>query len=236
MIAAVVELADENGRVSVGTVGDERLVAIENVVVAIAPRASLHAAERVRPRIRFGDRPGADLLHRQKWFDPTLLLGQRPLRHDGVRRQSDTDAHRGDHSRAVATQLDDRNQSHAQGVAAAFAAGGAALFARFLAFDLLAETSPRHLVDAERSEHLAQDVVRRHVAVLEVLDVGFDLRLDELPHGVLDHCLLFVPLDHLRAPPESRNDRAVSARGKPRGSYGTAVPTAPWTKPDGRSP
>ena len=65
-----------------------------------------------------------------------------------------------------------------------------------LARDLLLEARARHLVDAEGREQLAQDVVGRQVAVLELLEVRLDLRFDEAPHRVADHLVLLAPLDH----------------------------------------
>ena len=47
---AFVELADEHGGVGVRAVGDERLRAVEHVLVAVASRRGLHPAERVRSR------------------------------------------------------------------------------------------------------------------------------------------------------------------------------------------
>ena len=59
-------------------------------------------------------------------------------------------------------------------------------------------------------------VVGRHVAVLESVDVGHDLCLDEPTDGVADHQLLFGPFEH-GAPPVARltdvRDRMVVFRG-----------------------
>ena len=51
-------------------------------------------------------------------------------------------------------------------------------------------------VHAERRVELAQQVVRRQVAVLELLAVRADLVVDELPHRVADHLQLFGPFVH----------------------------------------
>ena len=60
----------------------------------------------------------------------------------------------------------------------------------------LLEAVARHGVHAERGEHLAQDVVRRQVAVLELLHVRADLLVDEPLHRVADHLVLVAPLEH----------------------------------------
>src|SRR5262245_6862791 len=108
----VVELADEDDRLGVGTVRDERLVAVENVAVAAAARGRLHATERVGPRARLGDRPGADLVEREQVERPALLLADGALREDRLRREPDRDAERRHHAGTVAAELDDRDELH----------------------------------------------------------------------------------------------------------------------------
>src|SRR5262249_45023559 len=110
------------------------------------------------------------------------------------------------HARAVATQLDDRDQR--EGDALASVGGALALLlprrlaARgrlgglLLLGDLALEARLRHLVHAERLEQLAQDVVGREVAVLELLDVRDHLRVDELADHVPHHLLGLVPGNH----------------------------------------
>jgi hypothetical protein len=58
------------------------------------------------------------------------------------------------------------------------------------------EALPVHLVDAEGRQHLAQDLVRRQVTVLELFEVRHDLGGDELAHCIADHELLLGPFDH----------------------------------------
>ena len=98
-------------------------------------------------------------------------------------------------------QLDDRDQRHA-GVAATLGRSRRGSAARGLrgsfALDLALEAVAGHVVHAERGEQLAQDVVRRHVAVLEFLDVRADLVVDEPPDRVDDHAVFFGPLVHWR--------------------------------------
>ena len=65
-----------------------------------------------------------------------------------------------------------------------------------LALDLLREARARQLVHAEGGVELAQHVVGRHVAVLERLEIGDDLRGDEAAHRVADHLVLLAPFDH----------------------------------------
>ena len=92
----------------------------------------------------------------------------RPTRH----------AHRGDHARAAVAQLDDRHQREATGrVAAARARPLGRRLAlrrprrRFLGSIWRLKRSRGHLVHAEGREQLAQEVVGRQVAVLELLAV-----------------------------------------------------------------
>jgi hypothetical protein len=65
--------------------------------------------------------------------------------------------------------------------------------------DLLGEAVAGHGVHAEGAEQLAEDVVGREVAVLELLPARRDLGEDELAHRVADHDLLFGPLVHGRS-------------------------------------
>ena len=53
-----------------------------------------------------------------------------------------------------------------------------------------------HRVHAEGLVQLAEQVVRRQVAVLELLAVRADLVVDELAHGVAHHLELFGPFEH----------------------------------------
>jgi hypothetical protein len=113
----------------------------------------------------------------------------------------------------VTTQLDDRDQRHGRLVAPVGPGASVALRARrlagLLALDLLAEANPRQLVDPEGGHHLPQDLIGGHVAVLEGLDVGLYLDLDETPHGLADHLMLLAPLDHGLAPGRFRRSRRV---------------------------
>ena len=52
------------------------------------------------------------------------------------------------------------------------------------------------IIDAEGGVELAQDVVGREVAVLELFELRNDLFGDKAPHGVANHLVLLVPLDH----------------------------------------
>ena len=76
---ALVELADEHRGVRVGTVRDERLVAVQHVLIAVAPRGRLHSTEGVGSRVGLGDRPRADLLEGEQRERPLLLLTDRFL-------------------------------------------------------------------------------------------------------------------------------------------------------------
>ena len=66
----------------------------------------------------------------------------------------------------------------------------------FFGFDPALEGIARHRVHAERGVQLAEEVVRREVAVLELLSMRADLVVDELPYGVADHLQLFRPFVH----------------------------------------
>ena len=96
-----------------GTVRDERLRAVQHVLVAVAARRRLHRAERIRARVGLGDRPRADLVHREDVARPALLLRDGALRHDRGRREPDRNAHRGDHARRALAELDDRQHREA---------------------------------------------------------------------------------------------------------------------------
>jgi hypothetical protein len=83
---------------------------------------------------------------------------------------------------------------------------------RLFAFHLLLEPFPGHLVHAEGGVELADDVVGRHVPVLELLEVGHHLRLDESADGIPHHQLLFGPFEH-GGPPDARYlQRSVDLR------------------------
>ncbi len=154
---ALVELADEDDRVGVGAVGDERLRAVEDVLVAVAPGGRLHRAEGVGAGVGLGDGPGADLLQRQQLGGPPLLLGDRALADDRRRGEAHRHAHGGDHARAQPAQLDDRDQRQRRRSAVALAlrplgrglALGLGLGDRLLEGDLLGEPILRHRVHAE---------------------------------------------------------------------------------------
>jgi hypothetical protein len=109
---ALVELADEHDRVGIGTVGDERLRAVEDVLFAVAPGGRHHRTEGIRPRTRLGDGPGSDLGQGQQVGYPTLTLGQRALGVYSGGGQAHGYPERGDHAGAVAGELDGRDQSH----------------------------------------------------------------------------------------------------------------------------
>ncbi len=83
---------------------------------------------------------------------------------------------------------------------------------RFFGVDPALERVARHRVHAERGVQLPQEVVRRQVAVLELLPVRTDLVVDELPHGVADHLELFRPFVH---GPHRTGNRHVSVRQWP---------------------
>ncbi len=69
--------------------------------------------------------------------------------------------------------------------------GASSPAARLLPLDLLLEALASHRVHAEGREELAQDVVGREVAELELVTLRRDLGLDELADRVPDHQLLF---------------------------------------------
>ena len=102
-----------------------------------------------------------------------------------------------------------------------------------LELDLAGEAVPGHLVHAERREELAQRGVRRRVAVFELVDVRFDLRLDEPPHGVLQHQLLVAPSIHAvppgvvtPVPPASVGSPTLARLGQPTGRHRGRDPRA----------
>jgi hypothetical protein len=53
-----------------------------------------------------------------------------------------------------------------------------------------------HCVHTERLVQPAQEVIRRQVAVFQLLAVRPDLVVDELAHGVAHHLELFGPFEH----------------------------------------
>ena len=94
-----------------------------------------------------------------------------------------------------------------------------------LALELCTEARARKLVEPERAEHLAQDLVRRHVAVLERLDLRRDLRFDEAAQRIADHLVLLTPLDHQAASgAPRRNVISVISAGANRRSGGPQKP------------
>ena len=171
-----------------------------------------------------------------------------PLRHDRGRGQAHRHAHGGDHARAVPAQLDDRDQRERWSAAAARRSASSAAprparpLDRLLDLDALLEAARGHGVHAEGREQLAEDVVGRRVAVLELLDVRLDLLLHELADGVADHQLLVGPLVH-GSPPSSRGKhRRGRARPAPNlapdlaeppvGGYPRAVDPRHYNAPD----
>ena len=64
----------------------------------------------------------------------------------------------------------------------------------------LLEPLAGHRVHPEGGEQLAQDVVRRQIAVLELVDVRADLVVDEALHRIADHLVLVTPLEHRWSP------------------------------------
>ena len=189
---AVVELGVDDDGVGVRTVGDERLLAVEHVAVAVAAHRRLHAAERVRPGAGLGERPGADLVQGDEVGHPALLLGERAARQDRGRAEAEAHAERADEARADPADLLDQDDAHARLRAAAESGSppprsppDGRVRSRSFASSLASE-SDGHRVDAERLPELAQDVVRRQVAELELLAVRADLGVDELPDRRLD--------------------------------------------------
>ena len=90
-----------------------------------------------------------------------------------------------------------------------------------LALDALLEALALHGVHAEGREQLAQQVVGRHVAELELLAVGPDLTVDEVADRLANHLLLFGPLVHgalpaRRQPAPGELDRSVKLPDDPR--------------------
>ena len=191
----LVEFRVDHGHVGVGTVGDERLLTVEDVPVTVAHHVGLHAPERVGTRIGLGDRPGADLLVGDELGQPTFLLRQGAPRRDRRDGQAEADAHARDQPHAHPAQFADEYETHA-GLGPAtteHATGGAAsrpdralahrgqsLLQRFLG----------HRVDAEGGEQLSDDRVGRHVAALQVVDVRPNFPVDEfsdcVAHGDVD--------------------------------------------------
>ena len=136
---------------------------------------------------------------------PPLPLGRRPLLHDRAAGQSDADPHGGDDARAVVAELDDRDEGHRRRAAVPPRPARRRRRRRSPSDsgsrrELLREPVAGQLVHSEGGVQLPDDVVGRQVAVLELVDVGHHLGLDEPPDGVADHQLLFGPFEH-RAPP-----------------------------------
>ena len=121
-VGSVVELGVEDDGVGVGAVGDERLVAVEDVLVTVPPGGRLHPAQGVRSRVGLGDGPGSDLVAGHEIEAPPLHLGRRAQFHDGAAGQPDADAHGGHDARAVVAHLDDRDEGHGRRTAVAPAA------------------------------------------------------------------------------------------------------------------
>ena len=128
---------------------------------------------------------------------------------DGTGCQADTHAHGGHHARAIAAELDDRQQLHGGGIKPllegdfAFLAGlgflaaltSGAIF--LLASHLALEALHAHIANPEGFVHFPQDVVGRGITVFEFLDIRGNLGFDEFPQGIPQHQMLFVPFDHI---------------------------------------
>ena len=106
LAAAVVEFGVHHDGVGVGTVGDPGLLAVEDVVLAVALGAGAHAAERVGTGVRLGDRPGADLVQRHEVERPAFHLRRRAELVDRPGGQSARHAERREQPRAHAAQFD----------------------------------------------------------------------------------------------------------------------------------
>ncbi len=215
-VGAVVELGVEHDGVGVGPVGDERLVPVEDVLVAVPSGHGLHPAQGVGSRVGLGDGPGPDLFDGEQVEPPALHLGRGALLHDGPAGQAQADAHGRDDARTVVAQLDDGDEGHGRrtpvpGPPAPILLGLGPVPGR-LALQLPLEAVPSHLVHAEGGVQLADDVVGGQVPVLEGLDVRDHLGLDEPPHGLPHHQLLFGPLEHDR-PPEYPDTTSWCLRG-----------------------
>ena len=202
-IVAFVELANEDRRVGVRTIRDERLRTTEYKLVAVATSRCLHRAEGIAAGVRFRDRPRTDLFKRCNVARPTFALRDRAFAIDRRGRETNAHAHRGDHARRTAAKFDDRQHRHAR------APAGSAFFifvahcwcrvgtrSSFFTSDPLVEGCAGHRVKAKRFIQLAQDVVGRHVAVFEFLAVRTNFFFDEVPHGAADHLVFFRPFKH----------------------------------------
>ncbi len=198
-----VELGVDDDGVGVRAVGDERLLAVEDVVVAVTPDVGLHPAERVRAGVGLRDRPCRNLFHRHQRRQPALLLRQRAARHDRRGAEPEADAHRGDGAQADAGEFADHDRRHrrlladaAESRAVAFRRRCAFLLARPLAVQHVLDRLGGQHVEPELAEQLPDDRVRRHLAALQRVDVRSHFLVDEPPHRVADQQVGLGPLDH----------------------------------------
>ena len=203
---AVVELGVDDDRVGVRPVGDEGLLAVEHELVTVGLDRRTHPAEGVRAGVGLGDRPGADLLEGHQVARPALALLDGAVGVDGAGGQPDGDADRGGDAHRDLHQLD-LGEYGERGVHAL-----AGRRTTDEARDRPVEALGRHRVEPEGGEELPDQVVRRQVAVLELVLVRPDLLVDEGPDGVPDGQLVLGPREH--AP---RLDGSDPLEHRPRG-------------------
>ncbi len=234
---ALIELGVDHGHVRVRPVRRERLRAGQDELVPVATHRRLHPTERIRARVRLGDRPRRDVLERGDPLDVLLLLLQRALLQD--RRGSEADRHTERHHGAErdAGQLRSHDRAHAEhvehriGLARAVLLGRPGLAGRpclrlaTLGGEQLADRVPRHVGGTEVREELASQVVRRELAGLDLvadrLDVlGYpvaDALTDRLVHvGPCIHRLLLSPgAERGQRRPTDRRTRSSRLRASP---------------------
>ncbi len=166
-------------------------------VDAICPNAS-------EPEFGLGDRPGADLVERQAGRGPSACVcAIVPFELIAVAvRPTDTPSAvtmPGEHlqSSMIGNSVNPPPRDSSRSARAALAPAVPAAAASSAAIRL-SKPSARERVHPERRVQLAQQVVGREVAVLELLAVRSDLVVDELAHGVAHHLELFGPFEHGR--------------------------------------
>ena len=230
-------------RVGVGAVRDERLVAVQHVAASPSRRAV-----RFMPPNASEPEPGSVIAQAPILSSVRRSSAQRSFCADRALADDRAAAVRPDETPIAVTMPGQYRQISMIGmicIAAASPPSLRAFFSPSAAASPRARASSaflsraiwcwkrcaRHLVHAEGLEELAQDVVGRRVAVLELLDLRLDLGLHELPHHVADHLLGLGPIDHGDSPIRAGRDGLAPARSSPRRGCRRGLRTAASSNP-----
>ena len=163
--------AIDHARIGDPSVGDERLGAVEHPMAAVAHRRRLRPA-RVRARAVLGQTPAADLLAARERGRYFFFCSSLPARKMWPEREAVVGGHGQGHAGVDARELLHHDRVVQGGHP------GAAVF-----------RGPDHAHEAELAE-LREDLARELLLLVPFARVRTDLRLRELPDGLLEELLL----------------------------------------------